>query len=132
MEQISINREKQANKPIYCRNQGCNVEITFDPNIKSKSGRLIPVEKSSGLNHQCKFSEYALKQRQQVNGSNGNGNGKSPNYSANNIEHPISSTKAETQIQGPNDKITRTYFNIMVEKLTNIESKLDKVLEVRA
>jgi hypothetical protein len=53
---------QQVSKPIYCRNVGCDVELCFDVNIRSKSGRLIPIEKSSGLKHQCKFSEYALKQ----------------------------------------------------------------------
>lgn len=55
----------QVRNPIYCRNPGCNVELTFDQARVSKSDRLIPIEKSSGLNHQCKFSQYALQAQQQ-------------------------------------------------------------------
>jgi hypothetical protein len=38
--------------PTYCK--WCHkVEITFDQNRKSKSGKLIPIEKASGLSHEC-------------------------------------------------------------------------------
>ena len=46
-------------KPLLCKY--CNVtQIEFDVNRKSKSGKLIPIEKSSGVNHNCKFSVYNL------------------------------------------------------------------------
>ena len=54
---------------IYCRNEGCNVEITFDSR-KSKSGKSIPIEVGSGLPHSCKFSPWALRQQQESNVEN--------------------------------------------------------------
>jgi hypothetical protein len=47
----------------YCQ----KVELTFDNAHKSKSGRLIPLDKQSGLPHQCSESPYAQKQQQQQN-----------------------------------------------------------------
>jgi hypothetical protein len=50
--------------PTYCRY--CHkVQITFDQSRKSKSGKLIPIEKSSGLPHECD-------QRPKTNGGGNN------------------------------------------------------------
>ncbi|MGH9988766.1 MAG: hypothetical protein ACRD8W_32950, partial [Nitrososphaeraceae archaeon] len=54
---------QQERKPIYCHHS-CGTEIIFDSR-KSKSGKSIPIDASSGLPHQCKYSNFA-KQQQQV------------------------------------------------------------------
>jgi hypothetical protein len=55
--------DQQERKPIYCHHN-CGTEIIFD-SLKSKSGKSIPIDASSGLPHQCKYSNFA-KQQQQV------------------------------------------------------------------
>jgi hypothetical protein len=37
----------------YQCNKGCGQEIYFDPNSKSQSGKWIPLDKDTGLPHQC-------------------------------------------------------------------------------
>lgn len=64
-QQVMIER-----KPLYCRNN-CGIEITFIPGMKSKSGKMIPVQKSNGLAHQCPNSPYALQHRGQQPKHNG-------------------------------------------------------------
>jgi hypothetical protein len=54
---------QQERKPIYCHHNG-GTEIIFDSR-KSKSGKSIPIDSSSGLPHQYKYSNFA-KQQQQV------------------------------------------------------------------
>ena len=54
---------QEDRKPIYCHHN-CGTEIIFDSR-KSKSGKSIPVDASSGLPHQCKYLNFA-KQQQQV------------------------------------------------------------------
>ena len=63
---MSYQQTQQERKPIYCRNN-CGIEICFDSR-KSKSGKSIPIDKSSGLPHQCPKSQYA--QQQQESGTN--------------------------------------------------------------
>lgn len=99
---MSNQQQIVVKKPIYCRNEGCHVEIEFDPNRKSKSGRLIPIEKSSGVGHNCKFSAYNLQK-------NGTTVVKTP--------AEISSTITQIEMQELNTKLTK------------IESQLTKLLE---
>jgi hypothetical protein len=43
----------------------CNkVELTFDNAFKSKTGKLIPLDKTSGLPHQCAENPYSQQQQQ--------------------------------------------------------------------
>jgi hypothetical protein len=47
----------------------CNkVELTFDPNFKSKSGKMIPLDKMSGQPHQCSGNPFTQLQQQQQEG----------------------------------------------------------------
>jgi hypothetical protein len=39
-------------KRYYC-NKGCGQEIYFDANNKTESGKWIPLDKDTGLPHQC-------------------------------------------------------------------------------
>lgn len=41
-------------------------EIVFDENFKSKSGKLIPLDKASGSPHQCAENPYTKQQQQQT------------------------------------------------------------------
>ena len=53
----------------------CNkVELTFDNAYKSKTGKLIPLDKSSGLPHQCSSNPYSQLQQQQQEGKAVDGN----------------------------------------------------------
>jgi hypothetical protein len=45
----------------YCQ----KVELVFDNAHKSKSGRLIPLDKQSGLPHNCAENPYNTKQQEQ-------------------------------------------------------------------
>jgi hypothetical protein len=47
----------------------CNkVELVFDNAYKSKTGKLIPLDKTSGLPHQCASNPYTQLQQQQQEG----------------------------------------------------------------
>jgi hypothetical protein len=46
----------------YCQ----KVELSFNEAYKSKTGRLIPLDKTSGLPHQCSESPYTKQQSQHV------------------------------------------------------------------
>ena len=50
-------REQQQQQPEQRRyhqcNKGCGQEIYFDANNKSQSGKWIPLDKDTGLPHQC-------------------------------------------------------------------------------
>lgn len=54
-------------KPSPCRN-GCGIEIYFDSQKKSASGKSIPLEMRNGVKsgepHNCKNSPYNQKQKQ--------------------------------------------------------------------
>ena len=39
--------------PFSLCNKGCSQEIYFDANNKSQSGKYIPLNKDTGLPHQC-------------------------------------------------------------------------------
>jgi hypothetical protein len=44
----------------------CNkVELTFDQAFKSKTGKLIPLDKTSGQPHQCAENPYSQPPKQQ-------------------------------------------------------------------
>ena len=44
----------------------CNkVELAFDNTFKSKTGKLIPLDKTSGLPHQCSENPYSKQQQPQ-------------------------------------------------------------------
>ncbi|MGH9952235.1 MAG: hypothetical protein ACRD5J_11440, partial [Nitrososphaeraceae archaeon] len=49
--------------PTICKY--CNkVELVFDSAYKSKTGKMIPLDKTSGLPHQCAESPYAKQQHE--------------------------------------------------------------------
>ena len=45
--------EQQKQKRYYQCRKGCGQEIYFDTNNKSQSGKFIPLDKDTGLPHQC-------------------------------------------------------------------------------
>jgi hypothetical protein len=45
-------QQSQQRRYHMC-NKGCGQEIYFDPNNKSQSGKFIPLDKDTGLPHQC-------------------------------------------------------------------------------
>jgi hypothetical protein len=45
--------ERQKQRRYYQCNKGCGQEIYFDENNKSQSGKYIPLDKDTGLPHQC-------------------------------------------------------------------------------
>ena len=51
-EQPSQQQEYQERRYHQC-NKGCGREIYFDANSKSQSGKFIPLDKETGLPHQC-------------------------------------------------------------------------------
>ncbi|MFL6328063.1 MAG: hypothetical protein ACJ71I_11370 [Nitrososphaeraceae archaeon] len=51
-QQPSQQQEYQERRYHQC-NKGCGQEIYFDANSKSQSGKLIPLDKETGLPHQC-------------------------------------------------------------------------------
>ena len=63
---MSYQQTQQERNPIYCRNK-CGIEICFDSR-KSKSGKSIPIDKSSNLPHQCPKSKY-MQRQQEASGS---------------------------------------------------------------
>jgi hypothetical protein len=44
---------QQTQKQYYQCRKGCGQEIYFDANNKSQSGKWIPLDKDTGLPHQC-------------------------------------------------------------------------------
>ena len=44
--------QPQQRRYLQC-NKGCGEEIYFDENNKSQSGKFIPLDKQTGLPHQC-------------------------------------------------------------------------------
>jgi hypothetical protein len=45
-------QSQQQRRYLQC-NKGCGSEIYFDANSKSQSGKYIPLDKQTGLPHQC-------------------------------------------------------------------------------
>ena len=43
----------QQQRRYHQCNKGCGNEIYFDPNNKTQSGKFIPLDKDTGLPHQC-------------------------------------------------------------------------------
>jgi hypothetical protein len=52
-QQPSQQQEHQERRYHQC-NKGCGQEIYFDANNKSQSGKWIPLDKDTGLPHQCR------------------------------------------------------------------------------
>ncbi|MFL6321989.1 MAG: hypothetical protein ACJ72Q_16140 [Nitrososphaeraceae archaeon] len=52
-QQQSQQQEHQERRYHQC-NKGCGQEIYFDANNKSQSGKWIPLDKDTGLPHQCR------------------------------------------------------------------------------
>jgi len=46
-------QQPQQQRRYHGCNKGCGHEIYFDPNNKSQSGKWIPLDKDTGLPHQC-------------------------------------------------------------------------------
>lgn len=45
--------QSQPQRRYFQCNKGCGEEIYFDANNKSQSGKFIPLDKDTGLPHQC-------------------------------------------------------------------------------
>jgi hypothetical protein len=45
--------QQQTERRYYPCRKGCGQEIYFDANSKSQSGKFIPLNKDTGLPHQC-------------------------------------------------------------------------------
>jgi hypothetical protein len=45
--------QQQTQKRYYQCRRGCGHEIYFDANNKTQSGKFIPLDKDTGLPHQC-------------------------------------------------------------------------------
>ena len=52
LQQPSQQQEYQERRYHQC-NKGCGQEIYFDANSKTQSGKFIPLDKETGLPHQC-------------------------------------------------------------------------------
>ena len=52
-DQPQQQQSKQMQRRYHQRNKGCSQEIYFDANNKSQSGKFIPLDKDTGLLHQC-------------------------------------------------------------------------------
>lgn len=71
------NNQQQSKQPIYC--QWChNVEITFSEHFKSKTGKFIPIEKASGVPHNCPQNPNRQQQQQSQQQTQQNPDTKSP------------------------------------------------------
>ena len=46
-------QSQQMQRRYHTCNKGCGQEIYFDANNKSQSGKFIPLDKDTGLPHQC-------------------------------------------------------------------------------
>jgi hypothetical protein len=51
-QQGQTQQQIQQRRYLQC-NKGCGQEIYFDANNKSQSGKFIPLDKDTGLPHQC-------------------------------------------------------------------------------
>ena len=51
-QQVQLSQQ-QAQRQYHTCNKGCGQEIYFDANNKSQSGKWIPLDKQTGLPHQC-------------------------------------------------------------------------------
>jgi hypothetical protein len=51
-QQQGQSQQMQQRRYLQC-NKGCGQEIYFDANNKSQSGKYIPLDKDTGLPHQC-------------------------------------------------------------------------------
>jgi hypothetical protein len=51
--QQSQQQQQPQQRRYYQCNKGCRQEIYFDANNKSQSGKWIPLDKDTGLPHQC-------------------------------------------------------------------------------
>jgi hypothetical protein len=95
----------------------CNkLELVFDNAHKSKSGRLIPLDKQSGLPHQCSESPYTKQQQHQQSGGN------------------IPTEQAQTEAQRDITKTLTTFNNgvqeellDIINRLTRLENKTDRI-----
>lgn len=45
--------EQSQQRRYHTCNKGCGQEIYFDANTKSQSGKWIPLDKDTGMPHQC-------------------------------------------------------------------------------
>ena len=52
MQQQRQQSQQQQRRYLQC-SKGCGNEIYFDANNKSQSGKWIPLDKDTGLPHQC-------------------------------------------------------------------------------
>jgi hypothetical protein len=52
-QQGQIQQPRQTQRRYLQCNKGCGQEIYFDANSKSQSGKYIPLDKDTGLPHQC-------------------------------------------------------------------------------
>ena len=46
-------QQTQQQRRYHQCNKGCGNEIYFDANSKSQSGKFVPLDKDTGLPHQC-------------------------------------------------------------------------------
>jgi hypothetical protein len=46
-------QRRQTQRRYYSCRKGCGQEIYFDANNKNQSGKWIPLDKDTGLPHQC-------------------------------------------------------------------------------
>jgi hypothetical protein len=51
-QQGQMQQQHQERRYYQCR-KGCGQEIYFDADNKSQSGKFIPLDKDTGLPHQC-------------------------------------------------------------------------------
>jgi hypothetical protein len=54
LQQIQQQQQQQQERRYLQCNKGCGNEIYFDANNKSQSGKFIPLDKETGLPHQCR------------------------------------------------------------------------------
>jgi hypothetical protein len=52
-DQPQQGQQSQQQRRYHQCNKGCGQEIYFDANNKSQSGKWIPLDKDTGLPHQC-------------------------------------------------------------------------------
>jgi hypothetical protein len=53
-DQLQQQQQGQSQQRRYLQcNKGCGHEIYFDANNKSQSGKWVPLDKDTGLPHQC-------------------------------------------------------------------------------
>lgn len=96
---------QQQQQPIYCKWCG-RVEITFSDNFKSKSGKYIPIEKSSGIPHKCTANPNPYQQRQ-------NGQQQTQQQQAQQVE-----------------SVPKMTLEILYSKLDEVSSKVDRLLNL--